>query len=91
MTCTNDQGRLNSIIGPWAKKCTGAPTYTTTLRNKMYMVDKIKHTSVFIVLVNQCLNIKKHAVHNIQRSGWGLYARRAPGQLHSVPKITHCR
>ena len=25
---------LNSIIDPWAKQCTGAPTYTTTHRNK---------------------------------------------------------
>jgi patatin-like phospholipase/acyl hydrolase len=28
------QGRLNSIIGPGAKRCSGAPTYTTTHRNK---------------------------------------------------------
>jgi len=87
MTCTNDQGRL-SIIGPQAKQCTGAPTYTTTHRNKMYIVDKIKHTSIFIILVNQCLNIKIHAVYNIQRSGWGPYACGAPGQLPSVPICT---
>jgi hypothetical protein len=28
------QGRLNSIIDPRAKQCTGSPTYTTTHRNK---------------------------------------------------------
>ena len=27
---SNMQGRLNCIIGPQAKDCTGAPTYTTT-------------------------------------------------------------
>ena len=33
---------------------------------------------------NQCLNIKKYAVHNIQRLAWGPYARGTPGQLPSV-------
>jgi hypothetical protein len=29
-----DPGRLDSIIGPRSKQCTGVPTYTTTHRNK---------------------------------------------------------
>lgn len=28
-----DRGRLNRIIGPRAKECTGAPTYTTNQKN----------------------------------------------------------
>ena len=34
---------------------------------------------------NQCLNIKKHALHSIHRLAWGPYVRGAPGQLPSVP------
>jgi hypothetical protein len=34
---------------------------------------------------NQCLTIKRHAVHNIHISAWGPYARGAPAQLPSVP------
>ena len=34
---------------------------------------------------NQCLNIKKHAAHSIQRLAYDLYAHRAPGQLLGVP------
>jgi len=30
---------------------------------------------------NQCLNIKKHAVHNIHRLAWNPYARGVPWQL----------
>ena len=33
----------------------------------------------------QCLSIKKHAVHNIHRLTWGLYARRAPGHMPGAP------
>jgi hypothetical protein len=29
------QGRLNSIIGPWAKQCNGATTYTTHRNNNV--------------------------------------------------------
>jgi hypothetical protein len=32
----SNQGQLNSIIEPRAKQCTGAPTYTTTHRNKNF-------------------------------------------------------
>ena len=34
---------------------------------------------------NQCLNIKKHAAHSIQRLAYDPYAHGAPGQLLSVP------
>jgi hypothetical protein len=34
---------------------------------------------------NQCLSIKRHAVHNIHRFAMGPYTRGAPGQLPSVP------
>ena len=50
--------RLNSIIGPWPKGCTGAPTYSTTYMNKTVNVDKIKH--IFIVLVLPTKLLFKH-------------------------------
>jgi len=50
--------RLNSIIGPQAKGCTGAPTYSTTYMNKTVNVDKIKH--IFIVLVLPTKLLFKH-------------------------------
>ena len=54
----NAQGRLNSIIGPHAKQCTGTHTYTTTRRNKTVNADKIKH--IFIVLVLLIKSVFKH-------------------------------
>ena len=81
---TYRQGRLHNIIGPRAKHCTGTHAYTTTLMNKTVNADKIKR--IFIVLLvhqqNQCLDIKKHAVHTQISMGslcsWGL------GRLPSV-------
>jgi hypothetical protein len=51
------------------------------------MVDKLKHIYLFYWYFqqNQCLNIKKHAVHNIHRLAWGSYACETPGQLPNVP------
>ena len=64
----HDQGRLNSIIGPRAKQCTGTPTYTTTHRNKIGNGRKIKHILLYWYFQqNQCLNIKEHAIHYIHR------------------------
>jgi hypothetical protein len=37
-------------MGPRAKECTGAHTYTTTHRNKTVNVDKNKHVSIVLVL-----------------------------------------
>jgi hypothetical protein len=49
-------------------------------------VDQIKtYLLYWYFQQNQCLSIKKHAVHNIHRLTWGLYARRAPGHMPSVP------
>ena len=48
----------DSIIGPWAKQCTVALTYTTTHRNKTVNVDKIKH--IIIVLVLPTKSVFKH-------------------------------
>ena len=36
-----DQGRLNSIIDPREKQCTGVHTYTNTHRDKTVNVDRI--------------------------------------------------
>jgi hypothetical protein len=52
------EGRLNSIITPREKQCTGAHIYTTTHRNKTVNVDKIKH--IFIVLVFPTKSVFKH-------------------------------
>ena len=54
------QSHLNSIIGPRAKQCTVAHTYTITHRNKIVNVDKIKHTCIFIVLVLPTKSVLKH-------------------------------
>jgi len=40
---------LNSIIDTGAKQCNGAPTYTTTHRNKNVNVDKIKNKLIVLV------------------------------------------
>jgi hypothetical protein len=69
--CTCTQGRLNSIIYPWAKQCPGAHTYTTTYRNKTVNVDKIKH--IFIVWelpIKLVFEHYKHSIHNIHRLAW---------------------
>jgi len=52
---------------------TGAPTYTTTHKNKTVNVD---HLLYWYFQQNQSLNIKKHDVHS--------NARGAPGQLPNV-------
>jgi hypothetical protein len=57
------EGRLNSIIGPRAKQCTGVPTYTTTHRDKI--VKWLIKLDIYLVLYwyfqqNQCLNLKKN-------------------------------
>jgi hypothetical protein len=44
--------------GPRSNQCTGAPTYTTTHRNKTVNVNKIKH--IFIVLVLPANSVFKH-------------------------------
>ena len=78
--------RLNSIIGPWSQLCTGVHTYTNTHRNKIVIVDKIKH--IFIVLAIPTISVfkhKKYDVHNIHRLAWGPYTCRASGQLSNVP------
>ena len=53
----------------------------------MLTVDKIKHISIVLVFPTKLefKNIKKRAVHNMNRSAWSPYARGAPGQLPSVP------
>ena len=43
---------------------------TTTHRNKTVNVDKIKHLLYWYFQQFQCLNIKKHAVHNTHRFAW---------------------
>ena len=58
---------------------------------KLYMVDKIKHIFVVLILpTNQCLNIKNYAVYNIHRLAWGLFACVTTWELSIVPihKIT---
>jgi len=61
---TYRQGRLHNIIGPRAKHCTGAHAYTITHRNKTVNADKIKRIFIYWYFQqNQCLDIKKHAVH----------------------------
>ena len=45
-----DPGRLDSIIGPRSKQCTGVPTYTTTHRNKNVNVVQIKYLFIVFVL-----------------------------------------
>ena len=66
---THAEGRLNSILGPRSKQCTGVPTYTTTHGNETVNVDQIKH--IFIVFqLNQCLRIKKLDLHNIRTLAW---------------------
>ena len=78
------QERLNSSIGPWEKQCNGTPTYTTSLVNKTINVDQIKHNLLYWYFQqNQCLCIKKHAMHDIHRSSWVLCSL-TPGKLHSV-------
>ena len=75
---------LTVLLGgkvPGQSSALGAHIHTSTNRNKTANVDRIKHK--FIVLVfqqNQCLNIEKHAVHNIHRFAWGPYFRGALGQ-----------
>ena len=58
---SHSKGHLNNIIGPQAKQCIGAHTYTTTHRNKTVNVNKMKHTFIVLVLTtNKCLNNKKN-------------------------------
>ena len=54
----SDQGRLSSIIGPQAQRCTEAATYSTTDRDNTVNVDNIKH--IFIVLVLPTKSVFKH-------------------------------
>jgi hypothetical protein len=57
----------NSGLGPLpTQQWTGAPTYTTTDRNKYVNVIKLNmYLLYWYIQQNQCLNIKKHDVHNI--------------------------
>ena len=50
---TTNQGRLNNIIGPQEKQCTGVHTYTTTRRNKTLNVEKIKHEFIVSIFPKQ--------------------------------------
>jgi hypothetical protein len=80
------QGRLNSIIGPGQSSALGP--YLDNHRNKNVNVDKIKHIIYLLYLYfqqNQCLIIKKHAIHNLHALAWGPYGCEAPGQLPGVP------
>ena len=52
------QGRLNSIIDPREKQCTGALPKQPLAGIKMQMVDKIKH--IFVVLVLPINSVFKH-------------------------------
>ena len=62
------QDRLSSTIGPGAMQCTGAPTYTTTHWNKTKWWIKLNIYLLYWYFQQiQCLDIKKHAVHNIHR------------------------
>ena len=52
---TGIQGRLNSIIGPRAKQCTGPHTYTTTCSNETVNVYKIKHIFIALIFLSTCV------------------------------------
>ena len=74
------QDSINSIIGTRAKQWTGIRIHTTTHKNKTVSVNKIKYIQNMYLLYwyfqqNQCLNIKKHAVHNIHRLAWSPYSQ----------------
>ena len=83
------QGRLNSIIGPRAKQCTGVPTYTTTHRNKNVMVDRIKHISSIVLIfpTKSVFKHKKHVAHNIYRLAWGPILVAPPGNCPACPCV----
>jgi len=54
------------------------------------MVDKIKHTFILLYRYfqqNQCLNIRKHVVHNIHRLAWSPYARGTSGNCTACPCV----
>ena len=79
-------------LRPRSKQCTEAPIYANSHRNKLYMVDKIKH--IFLVLVLSTQSVFKHykscCIQHIcmHRLVWGSFARGTPGQLPVVPM--HC-
>ena len=75
--CT--QGRLNSIIGPGQNSALWPMPIQPLTGVKLQMSIELNINLLHRYFQQDaCLNIKKHAVHNIHRLPWG------PGQLPSV-------
>jgi hypothetical protein len=65
------QGHLNSIIGPWPGQSSAWGPY---LHNRSNEIELNIYILYWYFQQNQCLNIKKHAVHNIHRLAWAVHA-----------------
>ena len=80
---TYGQGRLVSNIGPGQSSALRPISIQTLTEIKLYMVDKIKH--IFLVLILPTKSVfKNYAVYNIHRLAWSSFAFGTTGQLSIV-------
>ena len=81
---TYGHGRLVSNIGPGQSSALRPISIQTLTEIKLYMVDKIKHIFLVLILTTKSV-FKNYAVYNIHRLAWGSFAFGTTGQLSIVP------
>jgi len=82
------QGRLNNILGPGKNSALGPlPTQPLTATGIKLSIILNIYLLYWYFQQNQCLNIKKHAIHNIHRLAWAPMLVGAPGNCPSCPCV----